>query len=52
LQKEGFQVYGYADDSQLGKWIFLNTLRDLIINALKTLQIVWDQRFVIKSFAD
>jgi hypothetical protein len=39
LQKEGFLVYGYADDipiSMMGN--FLNTLRDFMINALKIVQ--------------
>jgi len=36
LQKEGFLVYGYADDIpiSLGR-NFLNTFRDFMINALK-----------------
>lgn len=39
LQKEGFLVYGYADETAIligGN--FHNTLRDLIINALQIVQ--------------
>jgi len=36
LQKEGFLVYGYADDIPISmRGNFLNTLRDFMINSLK-----------------
>jgi len=39
LQKEGFLVYGYADDTAISvTGNFLNTPRDLKINAMKTVQ--------------
>jgi len=39
LQKEGFLVYGYADDISLSmRGNFLNTVRDFMINALKIVQ--------------
>jgi hypothetical protein len=39
LQKEGFLVYGYADDIAISvRETLLNTLRDLMIDALKLVQ--------------
>jgi len=39
LQKDGFQVYGYADDvAILVAEKLLNTVRDLLTNALKIIQ--------------
>jgi Reverse transcriptase (RNA-dependent DNA polymerase). len=39
LQKEGFLVHSYADNTAiLIRWKFLNTLTDLMINVLKTVQ--------------
>jgi hypothetical protein len=36
LQKEGFLVYGYADDISISlRGNFLNTLKDFMINAVK-----------------
>jgi hypothetical protein len=36
LQKDGFLVYGYADDIPISMRVnFLNTLRDFMINTLK-----------------
>jgi len=36
LQKDGFLVYGYADDIPISmRRNYLNTLRDFMINALK-----------------
>jgi hypothetical protein len=45
LQNEGFRVYDYADDTaMLVRGNFLSALRDLMINARKTVQRWWETK--------